>query len=827
MANESPHFDISAAVVRQLGEELVSDEVTAIVELVKNAYDADATYAHVVVNSKAAPDLLDTRFPKAVGYITVEDDGMGMDRADITGGWLVISLSQKRIAKAKSERTPKGRTPLGDKGLGRLSTQKLGHNLELVTRKDGTDDTLHVAFSWRAFTEDKSLGAVPVSMDVAAKARSKGTLLLASDLRNPAVWQGTARDKLSRDLAQIISPFEQTRSFLVTLEIDGAEVDLSGISSQTRRAAAATFTIDFDGDRLVLKGRIKLSKFRGNQGGDELAFFEKKVTPSRGRDFFDYLAARTPPLDMSYSEDPAYFVEIDHEIALADLGGVALDDAKPAKPFNPGPFHAEIDEFVLRGPDAQLEIKDLPGITTISELVKRHAGIKVFRDGFGVKPYGVNGEDWLRLGEGQTSGTSWYGLRPHNVVGFVQISEATNGQLKEKTDREGFVAGPYADNFTLLLTHATRSISNFYEWIRRAYLAYRNDEMSTAAPFETGQAALADARKVAQTLSSYGERARSVGASSGQIRAKVSALTQRIRHEPLLSTPDERRFLSLLEEARAALEAAEQLSADIGGYEAEAQKLSAVVEALGPRLDLVHQQLADFSSLAGLGLVAEGMSHEIHQQTDRLSARARRASDKARASSPANVDLLAFSGEVSAIGDAMRRQLGHLGPSLRYQREQIDTFAVSDFVTDAQSYFLERWTEKDFTFQINVKSDFRVRANRGRLTQVTDNILLNAEYWLNQIGDARDAALGVEVEIDAPFLRIGDTGRGVDPAVETRLFEPFVTLKPGRSGRGLGLFIATQILESMGCGISLMHARNAGGRRYRFELDLSGIVNDG
>jgi phage shock protein A len=154
-----------------------------------------------------------------------------------------------------------------------------------------------------------------------------------------------------------------------------------------------------------------------------------------------------------------------------------------------------------------------------------------------------------------------------------------------------------------LLTHATRSISNFYEWIRRAYLAYRNDEMSTAAPFETGQAALADARKVAQTLSSYGERARSVGASSGQIKAKVAALTQRIRHEPLLSTPDERRFLSLLEEARAALEAAEQLSADIGGYEAEAQKLSAVVEALGPRLDLVHQQLADFSSLAGLGLV--------------------------------------------------------------------------------------------------------------------------------------------------------------------------------------------------------------------------------
>ena len=65
----SPHFDISAAVVRQLGDELVSDEVTAIVELVKNAYDADATYAHVVVNTIEAPLDKESKFPRACGYV--------------------------------------------------------------------------------------------------------------------------------------------------------------------------------------------------------------------------------------------------------------------------------------------------------------------------------------------------------------------------------------------------------------------------------------------------------------------------------------------------------------------------------------------------------------------------------------------------------------------------------------------------------------------------------------------------------------------------------------------------------------------------------------
>lgn len=84
-----PHFDISAAVVRQLGDELVSDEVTAIVELVKNAYDADADYAHVVVNTVDPPPGVQSKFPKALGYITIEDDGIGMDRADIERGWFV------------------------------------------------------------------------------------------------------------------------------------------------------------------------------------------------------------------------------------------------------------------------------------------------------------------------------------------------------------------------------------------------------------------------------------------------------------------------------------------------------------------------------------------------------------------------------------------------------------------------------------------------------------------------------------------------------------------------------------------------------------------
>ena len=119
------HFDISAAVVRQLGEELVSDEVTAIIELVKNSYDADASYANVIVDNHNFLDEKDLFYGPGnnvkPGYIIIEDNGTGMTYDEIKNGWLTISYSHKREMNKRGEVSPKkGRSQLGEKGLGAL-----------------------------------------------------------------------------------------------------------------------------------------------------------------------------------------------------------------------------------------------------------------------------------------------------------------------------------------------------------------------------------------------------------------------------------------------------------------------------------------------------------------------------------------------------------------------------------------------------------------------------------------------------------------------------------------------------------------------------------
>jgi hypothetical protein len=113
-----PHFDVHPSVVYQLGESLISDAVQALIELVKNCYDADATYGKVTIDTEGVTDVPGAFYPPTGGRIIIEDDGHGMDIDDVESGWLLISNRKKRELKQAKKTTPGGRTPLGDKGLG-------------------------------------------------------------------------------------------------------------------------------------------------------------------------------------------------------------------------------------------------------------------------------------------------------------------------------------------------------------------------------------------------------------------------------------------------------------------------------------------------------------------------------------------------------------------------------------------------------------------------------------------------------------------------------------------------------------------------------------
>ncbi len=233
----SLHFEIDSWVVFQLGEQLVTDVVQALVELVKNSYDADATYAKVTIDTRGQPGE-GFYYADAKGYLMIEDNGTGMTHDRIRDGWLYISSSHKRGFKTERRLTAKGRTPLGDKGLGRLCTQRLGTNVEILTRPDGAvreGTGYRVSFSWADFATGRSLNEIGIHFDPIDR-RGKGTLLLVSGLKDSEQWTTKeSLENLQSGLSRLIFPFQLVRDFFVTVSVDGMPLQLADISEDVSK----------------------------------------------------------------------------------------------------------------------------------------------------------------------------------------------------------------------------------------------------------------------------------------------------------------------------------------------------------------------------------------------------------------------------------------------------------------------------------------------------------------------------------------------------------------------------------------------------------------
>src|SRR5262249_9310853 len=132
-------FQVNPRLLMLLGDQLIRDANLAIFELVKNAYDADATHCSV---------LLENLSSEEDGRIIIQDNGYGMDECVVRNVWMVIGTDFRAKQRKIDRRTPEfNRFPLGEKGLGRLSVHKLGRFIRLITRVRGGQEMV-LEFDW-------------------------------------------------------------------------------------------------------------------------------------------------------------------------------------------------------------------------------------------------------------------------------------------------------------------------------------------------------------------------------------------------------------------------------------------------------------------------------------------------------------------------------------------------------------------------------------------------------------------------------------------------------------------------------------------------------
>lgn len=266
-----------ARILKTLGEDLISSETVAIIELVKNAYDADAENVLITFSDDLKADN---------GFIEIIDDGHGMNMDTIRKSWMVIATSTKKLNK----RSLSGkRRVLGEKGIGRFAASRIAKELELFTRtKTQTEMESYAYFDWTQFDDDEKFlddilfladqqRATKIQPKWSLKSFSKkkyqnpcqGTALKMSGLKHS--WEKNDLETLQRGLSRLLSPFYSDSDFKIFLDLPG---DYNEFSSQITPPGI----IDYP--HYVVKGSVKTD--------GEYSFFVRIEEENRPQNFDGY-----------------------------------------------------------------------------------------------------------------------------------------------------------------------------------------------------------------------------------------------------------------------------------------------------------------------------------------------------------------------------------------------------------------------------------------------------------------------------------------------------------------------------------------------------------
>ena len=214
------HFEVSANLQKLIGEELVSNDEMAFIELVKNAYDSGASIVDITIHQETLAST-----PR----ITVRDDGQGMPLADFERRFMFAGYSERDLEAANATRVP-----TGEKGIGRFATDKIGAELVVTTRASGEKKALQVTFDWNAFRQKgkkfSEIRAPYQYVTVPDELGTTGTILSIQRLRSK--WDGAKVDSLREALRSLFNPFAKLEGFQIRLNVVGSRPSSETISPE-------------------------------------------------------------------------------------------------------------------------------------------------------------------------------------------------------------------------------------------------------------------------------------------------------------------------------------------------------------------------------------------------------------------------------------------------------------------------------------------------------------------------------------------------------------------------------------------------------------------
>ena len=387
--SEKLPFRIHPRVFAALGSDLVTSDVVAVIELVKNSYDAFASRVDVAFRQSQ----------KDGSFLEIMDDGLGMDRYVIEEAWCVVATPFRKMDPV-SKKSGRTRAVSGEKGLGRLSTARLGESMELVTQTEG-GTCWTVTLNWGDLSSATDMSDCYVACRACSEKpfEQSGTRIRLYGLKSE--WTDVQLTDLQDNLSRLISPFRKGSDFAIYLTLP---------SGDTKREAVQIFSPDFLAHPpYAMRGHV-------TAGGEIRAKYE--FNPLGG------IGGRDSAITRNWAE----VLE-------------ALDQSSRLGKDSPGcgPFSFEIRAWDI-GPDDTQDIADKFKLrkAAVRQSIRSHKGLSIYRDGILVLPKSEDARDWLGLDLRRVSRVG-NRLSTTQIVGYVSISAASNPKIADTSDRERLV----------------------------------------------------------------------------------------------------------------------------------------------------------------------------------------------------------------------------------------------------------------------------------------------------------------------------------------------------------------------------------------------------
>jgi len=436
-----------------------------------------------------------------------------------------------------------------------------------------------------------------------------------------------------------------------------------------------------------------------------------------------------------------------------------------------GPFTVEFYWF-----NRQL-LTAIDGIGTLAQVRQQQAqwagGLSLYRDGFRVHPYGGPDDDWLDL-DRKALASAGYKVNRRQLIGRVSISAKQNSLLVDQTNREGLRDSPAKRALVNILKH-------LLEVEFRRFLNKVDEEKQARIPV------------------SFDELRGRVDTQQKNIRRGLRTLLEKYPH---------------LKKETTVLDSIRDSAERIQDVLAEAEQLADSFQR--GRSTMVH--------LAGLGLMLEGLAHELNRLTSHALntlGQANRGDLPSRLSS----HMTTLEAQLKTLSKRLR-VLDPLSTAGRQRKESFDLLETINDVLAAHEAQFRRHAIR-CTVQPDPKSASRipVKLVRGMIIQILENLLSNAVYWLKQqkkLDSTFRSVISISVDPDGPVITVSDNGPGVLKSRAEEIFEPFVTTKPPGEGKGLGLYISREIARYHDATLAMVPPHGSSNRSSAFALTFGG-----